>query len=302
MASAATSRATSMPAPAGSDRVTTASTSSLPTASASGRSSSPRSAPTSASAGPSATVSSWPPASPSTPFISILAAPTSPESRFRKPRRGDRTEPGASAPGRRALPGTRPSRRRNPRQSRGLRRLANPKGLGGWLGGSPGAAGRPDAGADHDRRIRALQRGDPGGVRPGGGPAADRQAGPAPQAVQGGPRGAALRHGAQDAEEGTRGVSGDAGDLRCRRGGASGIGEFDGEPGGQHGVGGAPQRDRPRPERAEGAEDLLFLEGLVDSSGGHVLHDRQRQLLLAGEDLADGRRPRADPGNDSKVD
>src|SRR5262249_55194976 len=43
-------------------------------------------------------------------------------------------------------------------------------------------------------------------------------------------------------------------------------------------------------------------EGLVGSSGGDVLHDVQLQLLLAGADTPDGRRPGADPGDDSEVD
>ena len=43
-----------------------------------------------------------------------------------------------------------------------------------------------------------------------------------------------------------------------------------------------------RNRNAEGAEDVLLLEGLVGSSRGHVLHDVQLQLLLAGEDAEDG--------------
>ena len=111
--------------------------------------------------------------------------------------------------------------------------------------------------------------------------------GPAAEAVQGGAGGAELCHGAQDPEEGPGGGGGDAGDLRHGRGGAGGAGPFGGEPHGEHGVRGAAQRDGPQPERAEGAEDVLLLEGLVDSSGGDVLHDVQLQLLLAGEDAED---------------
>ena len=101
-----------------------------------------------------------------------------------------------------------------------------------------------------------------------GGAAADRQAGPAAEAVQGGAGGAELCHGAQDPEEGPRGGCGDAGDLRHGRGGGGGVGQFGGEPHGEHGVRGAAQRYGPQPERAEGAEDVLLLEGLVDSSRG----------------------------------
>ena len=46
--------------------------------------------------------------------------------------------------------------------------------------------------------------------------------------------------------------------------------------------------DTDRNRNAEGAEDVLLLEGLVGSSRGHVLHDVQLQLLLAGEDAEDG--------------
>ena len=111
--------------------------------------------------------------------------------------------------------------------------------------------------------------------------------GPAAEAVQGGAGGAELCHGAQDPEEGPRGGGGDAGDLRHRRDGGGGVGRFGGEPHGQHGVRGAAQRHGPQPQRAEGAEDVLLLEGLVDSSGGDLLHDVQLQLLLAGEDAED---------------
>ena len=123
----------------------------------------------------------------------------------------------------------------------------------------------------------------------GGGAAADRQAGPAAEPVQGGAGGVELCHGAQDAEEGAGGGGGDAGDLRDRRDGGGGVGRFVGEPHGQHGVRGAPQRDGPQPEREEGTEDVLLLEGLVDPSGGDLLQQVQLQLLLAGAD-AEGAR------------
>ena len=42
-----------------------------------------------------------------------------------------------------------------------------------------------------------------------------------------------------------------------------------------------------RNRNAEGSEDVLLLEGLVGSSGRHLLHDVQLQLLLAGEDAED---------------
>ena len=94
----------------------------------------------------------------------------------------------------------------------------------------------------------------------------------------------------------------DAGDLRDRRDGGGGVGQFGGEPHGQHGVRGASQRDGPQPERAEGAEDVLLLEGLVDSSGGDVLHDVQLQLLLAGEDAEDESWRGSNTGHDGEVD
>ena len=49
---------------------------------------------------------------------------------------------------------------------------------------------------DHDRRVFGLRGGDPGGVRRGGGAAADRPAGAAAEALQGGGRGVELCHGA----------------------------------------------------------------------------------------------------------
>ena len=39
-----------------------------------------------------------------------------------------------------------------------------------------------------------------------------------------------------------------------------------------------------QPQRSEGAEELLLLEGLGSASSGDVLHDVQLQLLLAGSD------------------
>ena len=116
------------------------------------------------------------------------------------------------------------------------------------------------------------------------------------------PDGAALCHGTQDPEEGPRGGCGDAGDLRDRGGGGGGVGQFGCVPHGQHGVCGASQRYRPEPERAEGAEDVLLLEGLVDSSRGDVLHNVQLQLLLAGEDAEDESWRGANTSHDGKVD
>ena len=49
-----------------------------------------------------------------------------------------------------------------------------------------GAPGRPGAEPDHDRRVFGLRGGDPGGLRRGGGAAADRPAGPTAESVQGG--------------------------------------------------------------------------------------------------------------------
>ena len=42
---------------------------------------------------------------------------------------------------------------------------------------------------------------------------------------------------------------------------------------GDDGAGRAAQRVGPQPECGEGAEDVLLLERLVDSSGSHILHD-----------------------------
>ena len=98
------------------------------------------------------------------------------------------------------------------------------------------------------------------------------------------------------------GGCGNAGDLRHRRDGAGGVGRFGGEPHGQHGVRGAAQRHGSQPERAEGAEDVLLLEGLVDSSGGNLLQQVQLQLLLAGEDPEGEGRRGSNTGHDGEVD
>ncbi|MGZ5978435.1 MAG: hypothetical protein ACXWNX_13415, partial [Isosphaeraceae bacterium] len=64
----------------------------------------------------------------------------------------------------------------------------------------------------------------------------------------------------------------------------------------------AAQRHGSQPERAEGAEDVLLLEGLVDSSGGNLLQQVQLQLLLAGEDLEGEGRRGSNTGHDGEVD
>ena len=125
--------------------------------------------------------------------------------------------------------------------------------------------------------------------------------GPTAESVQGGARGVELCHGAQDAEEGSGGGGGDAGDLRHRRDGRGGAGRFVGEPHGQHGVRRAAQRHGPQSQRAEGAEDVLLLEGLVDPSGGDLLQQVHLQLLLANED-AEGEGGRgSDAGHDGEA-
>ena len=87
-----------------------------------------------------------------------------------------------------------------------------------------------------------------------------------------------------------------------RPGFPGGVGRFGGEPHGQHGVRGAEQRHGSQPERAEGAEDVLLLEGLVDSSGGNLLQQVQLQLLLAGEDPEGEGRRGSNTGHDGEVD
>ena len=57
-----------------------------------------------------------------------------------------------------------------------------------------------------------------------------------------------------------------------------------------------------RNRNAEGAEDVLLLEGLVDSSGGDLLQQVQFQLLLAGADAEGERRRGSDTGHDGEVD
>lgn len=70
------------------------------------------------------------------------------------------------------------------------------------------------------------------------------------------------------------------GDLRhgVRRDG--GLGRVASEQGHQHGLCGTPQRDRPQPQREEGPQDLLFLEGLGRASSRDLLHYVQLQFLL----------------------
>jgi hypothetical protein len=46
-----------------------------------------------------------------------------------------------------------------------------------------------------------------------------------------------------------------------------------GEQGDQHSLCGTPKWDRPQPQRTEGAQDLLFLEGLGRASSHDLLHD-----------------------------
>ena len=53
-----------------------------------------------------------------------------------------------------------------------------------------------------------------------------------------------------------------------------------------------------RNRNAEGAKDVLLLEGLVDPSGGDLLQQVQLQLLLAGEDAEDEGGRRSDAGHD----
>ena len=72
------------------------------------------------------------------------------------------------------------------------------------------------------------------------------------------PAGSELCHGAQDAEEGPRGGCGDAGDLRHRRSGGGGVGQFGGEPHGEHGVRGASQRYGPEPEARKVRKTYCF--------------------------------------------
>ena len=96
-------------------------------------------------------------------------------------------------------------------------------------------------------------------------------------------------------EVATRVIFGTAATVR------GGAGRIVGEPHGQHGVRGAAQRHGPQSQRAEGAEDVLLLEGLVDPSGGDLLQQVQLQLLLAGED-AEGEGGRgSDAGHDGEA-
>ena len=64
--------------------------------------------------------------------------------------------------------------------------------------------------------------------------------------------------------------------------------------------------DGPAPQREEVAEDVPILEGLAIPRGGHLLHDVQLQLLLAGEDAARADRRGAlaetDPGDGRRTD
>jgi hypothetical protein len=105
----------------------------------------------------------------------------------------------------------------------------------------------------------------------------------------------------KDPQEGAGGEGVDAGNLRDRRDGGGGAGRIGGEPDDQHGVPGAAQRHGPQPERAEGAEDVLLLEGLMDPSGSDLLQQVQLQLLLAGEDRQGDGRGGPDTGHDGEV-
>ena len=67
---------------------------------------------------------------------------------------------------------------------------------------------------------------------------------------------------------------------------AGGVGFVAGKQGHQHGVRGETQRYGSEPKRAESAEDLLFFQGLGCTPSGHLFHDVQLQLLLAGADVA----------------
>ena len=62
----------------------------------------------------------------------------------------------------------------------------------------------------------------------------------------------------------------------------SGPGGVGGEPDGQHVVRRAPARHRPRPERAESAEDVPVQQGLACARGDDLLHAVPLQLLLGG--------------------
>ena len=64
-----------------------------------------------------------------------------------------------------------------------------------------------------------------------------------------------LRDGREDAGEGPGGRGRHAGGLRDDGGGAGGAGDVEGQPGDQHVVRGAAERDGPAPQRAEGPED-----------------------------------------------
>ena len=56
---------------------------------------------------------------------------------------------------------------------------------------------------------------------------------------------------------------------------ARGAAALEGQPAGQRVVPGAVQRDRPAPERPEGAEDVHILEGLAGARVDDLFHDLQ---------------------------
>ena len=102
--------------------------------------------------------------------------------------------------------------------------------------------------------------------------------------VPGPAAGADLRDGDQAAREGPCGRTRHAGGLRHGGGGAPGVGDVEGQPGDQHVVRGARERDGSAPQREEGAQDVPVLEGLAVSRGGHLPEPLQLQFLLAGAD------------------
>ena len=71
------------------------------------------------------------------------------------------------------------------------------------------------------------------------------------------------------------------------------LGDVEGEPGDQHVVRGAAERDGPAPQRPEGPQDVPVQQGLAVSRGGDLPDDVRLQLLLAGADAADQGRSRA---------
>ena len=64
------------------------------------------------------------------------------------------------------------------------------------------------------------------------------------------------------------------------------LGESGGQSGGEHVVRRAAERDRPAPQRAEGAEDVPVQQGLAGARGDDVLDAVWLQLLLVRADAA----------------